>query len=225
MTWDESSVVSAAKTVGREGSVWILYLAGNRMVGVGKTSDFHTLAGSVEARAKDLGFDDFDKGQVRDGYDNISTKVVRDASGNSDTINNKDKPNIVRLSTLGKKLMAKVDNNDEIDFVIKEEIDADVDIPTKPWWPVGECSPDNAVYIRTDEDKEVLGVDESHIHVTASFDCLRCSDPVKHDYEVKLEDGIPVNGWSRFVEVQCTNCGQVWEHLCGNPHQQPSPIN
>lgn len=98
MKWTEPAVLQAANTVGFGGTLWILYLAGNTDVGVGKTSDYHTQRSSVRSYAKEQGLDDPGVPTVRNGYDNISQKTVVDAEGNRGAINDRHKPNIVSLT-------------------------------------------------------------------------------------------------------------------------------
>lgn len=223
MTWDEDSVLEAADTVGYGGVLWILHLAGNTDVGIGKTSDYHTEESSVRSHAKTLGLDEPDIPTIKRGYKNITRKVVVDSDGSSDSINNAHKNHLVSLTSLGKNLMKAVDNDDRIKNSLRASIGVEVDEPPEPWWP-GEGPRDSfAVYLHTYEDRSVLEEDECEIEACASFECDRCNEEIESEFELTLQNGNIVQGWGRVIEVKCENCGQAWEHSAADPHQKPTP--
>lgn len=224
VTWDEDSTRGVAETVGLGGAIWTLYLALESPVGAARTSDFHSEAGSVKSYAKRIGLEEPNDPVVKEGYKNISRKNVVDADGNYGVINKQDKPHIVRLSSLGVELAAAIDNNEEIENSIKKFIGADYDKVQDPWWPVSPPDRSNEIYLRTFSDRSLREDEEAEIHVIATFDCLRCGSEIEHEYSITLNNGNPVNGWSRSVEAECGDCGLMHEHKVGDPHEKPSPI-
>lgn len=224
MSWDEASVLDAGDTVEFGGTIWILHLAVNSDVGIGKTSDYNTEEGSVRSYAKqELGLEDPGVPTLKDGYKAISRRQVIDADGNQDVINNKDKTGqILRLTTLGKNLMKVVNTNDDIRMKLKVSIDAEVDRPTKPWWPGEGPQETFPVQIRTFADKAVREAPEVTIRTIASFDCDRCHATVEHEYWVELAEGnIAVGEWSRFTSTNCS-CGLTYRHPVADPRQPPT---
>ncbi len=225
VSWDETSVLRAGETLGYGGTLWILHLAVNSKVGIGRTSDYNSEEGSVRSYAKQqLGLSDPGIPAVKEGYQAISRKEVTDSAENRDVINNKDKTaKIIRLTTLGKNLMKVVDSNDDIRVALADSIGAEVDRPTKPWWP-GEGPQDSfPVQIRTFADKSVREASEVYILAEGSFECDRCEKSVEEEYWVELKNGnIAVPEWSRFVSTQCS-CGLEYEFSAADPGRSPSP--
>lgn len=224
MSWNEEAVLQAANTVEFGGALWILYLAGNTDVGVGKTSDYHTLRNSVRSYAQDQGLDDPGHPTVKNGFANISRKVVVDSDGNRDTINNEHKNHIVSLTSLGKGLMNTVHNDDQIENALKESIEIEVDEPQDPWWPEDGPQDSFNVFLHTYADRTVLREDHAEIEAHAIFDCPCCGEQVENDFELTLQDGYIVEGWQRFPEVECANCNNTYNHSAANPHYTPESM-
>lgn len=224
MSWNEASVLRAGKAVGKGGTLWILYLAGNYEVGVEKTSDYHTLRSSVRTYAQNEGLDDPGHPTVREGYKNISRKKVIDADGNRDAINNEHKPHIVSLTSLGKSLMSTVHHNDAIRHSLKESIGIEMDDPPDPWWP-GEGPRDSfSVVLQTYEDRSVQEQDSAEIEAEAFFDCPYCEQEIENEFTVELQDGYIVDGWNEFPEASCDNCENTFRHSAADPHHEPEPL-
>lgn len=224
VSWDETSVLEAGDTVGYGGTLWILHLAVNSKAGIGRTSDYNSEEGSIRSYAKqELGLGDPGIPAVKEGYRAISRKEVADANGNRDVINNKKKTGqIIALTTLGKNLMKVVNSNDDIRVSLKESIGAEVDRPTKPWWPGEGPQESFPVYIRTFADKSVREVPEVFIRTVGSFDCDRCEETVEEEYWVKLESGnIAVREWSRSITTKCA-CDLSYEFQAADPKEPPS---
>lgn len=224
MAWDEESVLKAADTVEFEGSLWILHLAGNTEVGIGKTSDYHTQEGSVRSYAKDQGLEDPGVQKVRIGYQNLCRKSVTDAMGNSGSILRQDKPDIVRLTSLGKDLMRTINSDRRIENSVKQSIGVETDAPPEPWWPGNGPQDSFEVFLHTYADRSVL--DESHatIEAQAEFECTCCGETVESNFELTLEDGIMVEAWGRKIQTQCENCMVEFQYSAANPHEKPDPV-
>lgn len=226
MSWDKDSVLRASDTVGDNGTLWLLYLAGNTAVGVGKTSNAEQHIGSVRTLAQDGGLPDPGYSDVMSGYDNITRRIVQDADGNRCPVNvDKKSNNLLQLTTLGKQLLTKLDRDERVELAVRERIGMDVDTPTEPWWPYGDPNESCPVYMRTFADHSVLDEDECEIEVIASFECGKCYTNIEHSYKVLMQNGDLVNGWSRTVSVDCENpnCNLTFEHLVGDPHTEPTP--
>jgi hypothetical protein len=225
VSWDEESVLNAGDTVGYGGTLWILYLAVNSKVGIGRTSDYNSEEGSVRSYAKqELGLEDPGIPPIKEGYRSISRREVIDDDGNRDVINNRDKTaKIIRLTTLGKNPMKVVNSNDDIRVSLKRSIGAEVDQPTKPWWPGEGPQESFPVLIRTFADKSVREAPSVSILTIASFDCDRCGETVEKNYWVKLDGGnIAVSEWSRSVDIRCA-CDLKYVFSPADPKQPPRP--
>lgn len=223
MVWDADSVLSAGDTVGFGGTLWILYLAGNTDVGVGKTSDFHTQKSSVKSYATTHGIPEPDDPIIKEGYRNLSRKTVIDADGNRGCINNQHKPDILSLTSIGKGLMATVDNDQRIEYALKESIGIEIDEDPDPWWPGEGPNKSMAIYLRTFADRSVLDAEKAELDVIATFSCLRCGAEIEHEYTVTMTEGYLAEGWSRIVTTDCENCGLAHEHCPVNPKRPPDP--
>lgn len=224
MSWNEDAVLGAADTVGFGGVLWILYLAGNTDVGVGKTSDYHTQRNSVRTYAQNQGLDDPGHPTVKSGFQNISRKTVVDADGNRGPINNEKKTHLISLTSLGKGLMKTVHNNDQIRTSVKKSIDIDVDEPQDPWWPGQGPRESNEVFLHTFADRSVLQETTAEIEAHAVFDCPCCGEVLENDFRLQLQNGEITEGWGRFPEVECPNCNTEYRHSAANPHQSPESI-
>lgn len=225
MAWDAESVLSAGATVGYGGTLWILYLAGNTDVGVGKTSDYYTQKSSVKSYAKSHGLAEPSDPTVREGYRNISRKTVVDAEGNAGPINNQHKPDILSLTSLGKGLMSKIHHDQRIELALQESIGIETDDDPDPWWPGDGPNESMAIFLRTFADRSVLDEEEAEFEAIATFDCLRCDAEIEHRYEVTITNGYIVEGWSRTVTVECSGCGLVHEHCPVDPQRPPDTCN
>lgn len=226
MSWDKDSVLRASETVGDNGTLWLLFLAGNTAVGVGKTSNAERHVGSVRTLAKDGGLTDPGYSDVISGYGNITRRVVEDADGNRGPINvDKKSNNLLQLTTLGKQLLTTIDNDERIELEVRDQIGMDVDTPTEPWLPHGDPNEDHPVYMRTFADHSVKDQDECEIEMIASFECGSCYTDIKHTYQVLMKNGTLINGWTRTISVDCENpdCNLTYEHLVGDPHTEPTP--
>lgn len=221
MSWNETFVLRAANKVGFGGSLWILYLAGNTDVGVGKTSDYHTLESSVRAYAQNQGLEDPGIPTIKEGYSNISRKVVMDADGNRDVINDQHKPHIVCLTPLGKGLMMTVETEDQIENSLKEDLGMEVEEPQTPWWPGDGPRESFAVSLHTYADRSVLQESVSEIEAKAIFDCPRCGEEIENEFVLTLQEGNIVEGWDRFPTVECPNCETEYKHSAADPHREP----
>lgn len=224
MTWDEESVLAAVETVGFGGALWILHLACNSGVGAAKTSNFHVEDSSVKSYAKEWGLDEPSDPIIKEGYKNISRKTVVDADQNRGVINNRDKPEIVRLSSLGVSLAKTIDSDEQVRKTLQANLGMDVDEPQDPWWPGDGPDELYAVYLRTFADRSVLDEDEAEIEAIASLECLRCGEEVEDEYILVLTDGQIVQGWSRFEEVDCDNCGLSLKYCVADPHRKPEIV-
>ncbi|MFK5604769.1 hypothetical protein [Haloferax volcanii] len=226
MSWDKDSILRASDTVGDNGTLWLLFLAGNTDVGVGKTSNAERHIGSVRTLAQDGGLSDPGHSGVMVGYSNITRKIVTDADGNGGPINvDKKSNNLLQLTTLGKQLLTTLDRDERIELEVRKSIGMNVDVPTEPWWPHGDPDESHPIYIRTFADRSVLDEAECEIEVIASFQCEKCHTDIEHSYNVRMESGTIVNGWSRTVPVDCENpdCDLTYEHLVGDPFRGPTP--
>lgn len=224
MKWTEDTVLHTADTVGFGGTLWVLYLAGNTDVGVGKTSDYHTLKSSVRIYPQNHGLSDPGVPIVREGYENLCRKTVVDAEGNQGPINNKHKPNIVSLTPLGKGLMKTLDNDDRIKESVKQLIGIDADQPQDPWWP-GQGPLESAeVFLHTSADRSVLDEGECIIDAKAEFNCPRCGTEIENEFQLPLTNGQIVEGWGRFIEADCDSCEATWQHSAADPHHEPDLV-
>jgi len=219
--WNEDAVLQAADTVEFGGILWILHLAGNTDVGIGKTSDLHTQESSVRSYAKNEGLDDPGIPIVREGYKNISRKTVVDGEGNRGTINHQHKPTIVSLTPLGKGLMKTVDNDDRILKSLKGSIGIEVDEPQDPWWPGEGPRESNELFLYTYDERTVLDEEECEIDAHAIFSCKRCGEDITSDFQITLQQGNIVDGWGKLIEAECDSCGTSYEHSAADPHRKP----
>lgn len=221
MKWTEEAVLQAADTVGFGGTLWILYLAGNTDVGVGKTSDYHTQKSSVRSYAKGQGLSDPGVPPVQEGYENISRKPVVDAEGNKDTINDQHKPTIVSLTSLGKGLMKTVDNDGRIRASVKESTGIEIDEPQDPWWPGQGPYESASVFLHTYADRSAMDEEECEITAKARFDCQCCGEEIENEFQLTLNEGNIVEGWGRFIEMDCESCETTWKYSAANPYYDP----
>lgn len=224
MSWDRDSVEEAGETVGFGGTLWILYLAQSNAVSPAKTSDYHTLKSSIRSYAKQQeGLDDPGEPPIREGYQNITRRVVVDADGNRGYINKQDKQDLVRLTSLGYDLTTTIDRDERIEKALKETIDIEIEEPQDPWWPGQGPNESFAIHLRTYADRTVLDEETAEIEALASFECDRCDTEIEHEYDVRLEEGNPVE-WGRTVEVECPQCEQEYGHGAVHPHRDPEPL-
>ncbi|WP_256288280.1 MULTISPECIES: hypothetical protein [Halobacteriales] len=225
MTWDEESVLQAADTVGYGGALWILYLAEESDVGIGKTSNFHSEKGSVRSYAKSEDLDDPGISVVKDGFQNLCRKPVTDASGRTDVINNDDKnADLLRLSRLGMTLMKTVNSDDRVRTALKESIGIETGGLPDPWWPGDGPRENYSVYLYTHADHSVREEEEVDINAYARFECACCGEDVINEFQLTLENGEIINEWGRKVTTQCEGCDTEFEHSVANPHQKPTPL-
>lgn len=222
MTWDEDSVEAAAEVVGEAGTIWILHLAGNTEVGKGKTSDFHTQCSSVRACAKELGLDDPGVPTVKEGYRNLYRRRVTDSEGRSGPILNHKKENIVALTSLGKTLVTKIDNDERAENKLKEYLDIETEEPEDDWWPHDGPDESFSVYLYTNADRSVREEDEVEIEAHARFDCPKCGESVSNVFDLVLREGTSMN-WG-MIEAECDNCGMKFKHSAADPHCKPTPV-
>lgn len=223
--WDDDAVINAAYIVEAKGTLWVLFLAQNREVGIEKTSNLEKLESSVRAYAKKIGLDDPGIRAVRVGFDNIENRSVTDADGNTDTINDDDKSNnLVRLSPLGQDLVTYVFKDDRIQNELMELIGAEVESIGQPWWPYDDPSDDLALKIRTFADRSVLDEAQTEITAVVSFDCPNCGLEIKDKgFDVTMMEGNLIE-WGRTEIVDCPSCGSSIEICPIDPNREPEAV-
>lgn len=227
MSWDEESVLEAGRTLDGAGTLWILFLADNREVGKGKTSNLRTLESSVRSYAQTIGLADPDTKQVYDGFDIIENRAVYDADGYKDTVNDDNKSNdLVKLTSLGHGLVTKIDNDDRIENKLKDLIDAETEEITEPWWPYGDPTDDQEdreLLIRTFADRSVLDADEVEITAAVSFDCVKCNERIEDvEFDVEMQNGSLIE-WGRTETVECSEC-ECPNKICPIDQDRPPEV-
>lgn len=222
VSWDKDSVLAVTDTVGFGGTLWLLYLAGNTDVGIGKTSDFHTQKSSVRSYAKDQNLNDPGVPVVKEGYQNLCGKTVVDADENAGTILRQDKPEIVRLTPLGKSLLQTIDSDDRIEICVKEAIGIESE-QEDPWWPGKGPLDSSPVKLYTYADRSALDQSEAEIQAHATFPCPYCEEEIENDFQLTLQEGIIVDGWGQKVDATCESCGNDFLHSAADPYTRPEP--
>ncbi len=193
--------------------VWLLFLAEKRKkVGIGKTSDFDTQRGSVEAFAKGYGLVGFD---ARSGYRRL-TRVEFTSPVGKDKLFRGDKPGILRLTRIGIGVLQYLSTNPAWRGEILLELGADIP-DVKEWFPV-PIKPDAPIQMMTTSPRPKA--EPYTIQVTATFTCDRCNNLVQHQYDLLWR----TEEWME-VAVICGECGTMWQHWKGYPYQAPQPAN
>lgn len=191
--------------------VWLLYLAEHtHKVGIGKTSNYHTLAGSVEAYANRIGVSHFD---CKRGYKGL-VRVAFDSPLGKSPLFLADKPDLVRLTKPGIGVLSQLATRPQYASQIKSSIGARKETEIE-WFPVN-VKPDARVSLKTSSPR---GVTEPYsIEVEAAFTCERCHGMVAHSYSMEWRT-------QEFdvITATCPGCSLVWQHFKGHPYSRPTP--
>lgn len=218
-------MMRATDRLERCGTLWVLVLCGDSSIGIGKTSNKEQYHGKIRSYAKRNGISDPRRPEIDQGFNNINKKTLQNAEGDTGQINNDHKSNnLISLTRFGLTLFAYIDNRPEIEREVKKSIGLDTDESEEPWPLLGDRD-DPVVEFHSYSERPPEDGTEYVVEVIATFACPHCGNEVQNEYSVVLQDGIPINGWSRWVETKCGNCGQAYIHKCGDHWQPPEPID
>ncbi len=195
----------------RDMTIWLLYLAEHpHKVGIGKTSDYHTLEGSVSAYA---GKHDLDPFNPRKGYKELCRTQFHSPVG-TQTFFLEDKPDLVRLTKMAIGILTRLATSNDLRMRTLEQLGVRPVVPER-WFPV-TVKPEAPVLMSTTTPHP--GQEPFTMRVNASYLCERCGSRVAHSYEMEWR----TDEWVT-VRSRCPVCALEWEHMKGFPYGRPTP--
>ena len=196
VTWDKSAVLRARERLERGGTLWLLVLCSRRSVGTGMADNMHHYFGTIKSYAKEQDINPPDDPEINQGFQNLVNKRVENTEGSRNSVIVGDKPDYVKLTTLGQDLLKTIGNNDEIRSAVKQSIGIELDQPPESWWPQTYDWDNAKIHFETTSKRPPDDADEFEIEAVAEFSCPRCNAEIKHSYTVQF--------WTETYTQLCT---------------------
>lgn len=213
-------MLRATERLDRGGTLWLLVLSNRRTVGTGMADSKQHYFGTIKSYSKRHDIDVPDDPEINQGFRNLVRKQLESSDGVRNSVVVGDKPDYVKLTTLGKDLLKSI-TDDRLRNSVKRSIGIETDELPDPWWPEQHNWENAEIVFETTSDRPPEDMDEFEIEVTATFSCPRCGTDIEHSYDMYY----PVDAYSDQVEVSCSQCEQTYEHYRGNPYQAPEAVS
>lgn len=217
MAWDDEALREIVSHCGPVGALWLLAII-EKQVGTSKAHNYSVFPGKIKSIAKEIGAPLPDGQEIGAAFKKLRRTKLQDPDGGVDNIILGDKEEYVKLTDHGKTLVTAIDSDVELERHVMKVAGAEIgeDEPEE-WWP--DPVPANAPVQLTTTDRPESGASEWEMEVVAAFPCPEptCEGMVEHRYSLRY----PNEAWTKKVVGECGGCGQEWEHLGGDPWDEP----
>jgi len=217
--WDQEDIKRILDKLDPIPILWLLIMSRENgqgvHIGTEKARNAVKLYSKVRAYAKNNGWDPPpDEKQVKQGYSKLNRVPIFHPDLGRKTVIKGDKPDYLKLTSVGKRLVTRIHAESDIKDHAKEIAELDVDT-SDPDWPIDFDDPtvDLEPLCEYPEDQETYTLE-----TRARFECPKCRESVCHTYSFEY----PTEAWSKDVTTECGNCNMEWSHKAGNPHSKIS---
>lgn len=219
VTWDKDEAKSVFEQRNQVELLWIYALAVRPRTGTGAAQNYYSVTGKVQSKAKELGVDFPDDGELKQAFESLIRSDMLGPEGDVNSFIVGDKPEYIKLTRVGKNIINEVHSRESINRILKAELGVDFN-EAEEWWPE-EYDDDNAeviMYTKSPRPDDDSGSYE--LEITAEFDCECCGADIEHEYSAEW----PGEAYAQYAETDCPGCGTEWRHLKGQVYRRPKPV-